>query len=247
MTREVYLRLVVEGERVLAVLGEPHGKELGSAPVSLGQVQAIVSQWRQWNQAPSSSEETLRCLAEALSGCLITESLGAILQELARSVMYDGILRIGVEYDHPTVGEIPWELLRISRKAASDPLDGYLVLQPQVGLWRRAAGVGHRQKAPDDSLRVLAIAADPGTPRFPRLAWLQAEVRSIEAAARRTARGRIGLKWLHDAVPPVAERSLREYRPHVVHFAGHGESRPSGGVLAFQGSTALSESLVRAS
>ncbi|HVT12317.1 MAG TPA: CHAT domain-containing protein [Fimbriimonadaceae bacterium] len=246
MTREVSLRLQVEKEFVIAELVEGYGQSLASVPVSEGSLREIAGRWKSWKQSAEASEDQLFRIGDALTECVMTESLRAALQEIAKSVHPPGLLRIGLDCGETFAAELPWELLKASRAAPSDPLDGYLVLQPQVSVFRRAVRPAPRHHAPVGELRVLGIVADPGTARFPRLAWLQAEVRAI-LAAQRFRQERVKLKWIHDAVPAVVERTLREFRPNVVHFAGHGESRPSGGVLILQGAEARSESPVHAS
>src|SRR5205823_5196979 len=86
-----------------------------------------------------------------------------------------------------------------------------------------------------DPLRIVVAWADPRSPAYPAIPQLPAEVRSILAALREPECRRIVVEELPHATPAALQRLLEERPPHVLHFIGHGDERPSGGVLALQG------------
>ncbi len=93
----------------------------------------------------------------------------------------------------------------------------------------RAAGSHASSAGSGDKLTVLFMAANPRKTTALRLGE---EVRTIEERLREgSARDRYVLRQAHALRWTDLSRLLLEYRPNVVHFAGHGER---GGELVFE-------------
>jgi predicted ATPase len=202
----------------------------------------LRARWRkvraQWTGDSSPIEEIGRALWEILPldvGAALQSAIGRVLDE-DRSLS----LKVGGDGAY----ELPWEWLYLRRETPFDPAEGPLALVPPVRI-ARESGTGAVLAGQD--LRVLIVAADPGSPRFPKLPWLQAEARSIAAAFDSSRRRGIELRTVFDAMPTTLERALLDFKPHLLHFAGHGETRPGGGVIALNGPRANSERLLKGS
>ena len=140
--------------------------------------------------------------------------------------------------------ELPWEWLHLEPETPFDPAEGPLALVPNIRI-SRESGTAASFKGQD--LRVLVVAADPGSPRFQKLPWLAAEARSVAAVFDASRRRGIELRTIPDAMPTTLQSALSDFRPHLLHFAGHGENRTGGGVLALNGPRANSERLLKGS
>lgn len=84
-------------------------------------------------------------------------------------------------------------------------------------------------------LRLLLAHADPGSPEYPRLAHLAAEVGAVRAALNEAECRRVEIQELPDATPGALQRALRKWKPHILHLIGHGNVQATGGVLVLQG------------
>ncbi|MEO0409741.1 MAG: CHAT domain-containing protein [Cyanobacteria bacterium P01_A01_bin.135] len=73
-----------------------------------------------------------------------------------------------------------------------------------------------------EPIRILLLTANPRLPGYDPL-QLGAEVRQVEEALRRSQhRDRYELKTQMATRPKDLSRALLDYRPHIVHFSGHG-------------------------
>lgn len=229
-------------------IGAGHEVRIDLSEVSSGLVASGVAsgasglseRWRKvrsrWSEDSSPIEEIGQALWEVLPSEIGAALQSAIGRALDESRPFS--LKIGGDGAY----ELPWEWLYLRRETPFDPAEGPLALVPPMQIARES---GTRASLTEKDLRMLIVAADPGSPRFPKLPWLQAEARSIAAAFDASRRRGIELRTVFDAMPTMLERALLDFKPHLLHFAGHGETRPGGGVLALNGPRANSERLLK--
>ncbi|HVT13181.1 MAG TPA: CHAT domain-containing protein [Fimbriimonadaceae bacterium] len=220
---------------------------IASSEVSADALRSLALQWRAARSAAGSPGRALESLGVELSRTVFGARILAALQRVASErFALAAPLRLGILCESALMRELPWEASSAHAESAADPLDGPLALHPRVRLFRvgRETGVGLPE--PPRNLRVLVASADPGTGKYRPLAWVPSEFRAISASLARRADSGIALRSLLDVVPAVLERTLREFRPHIVHFSGHGEARPTGGVLVLQGATPRTETHLHA-
>lgn len=229
-------------------LQDSAGRLIAADAASRSELDALVRQWRSTRASPGPSSHAIESLGAALSRAVIGERVRPALQRLARELFsVSEPLRLGIRCEAKLAQELPWEAASVRAESAADPLDGPLALHPKVRLFRQGRPASNRPPEPPRGLRVLAVSADPGTPRYRPLGWVASEFRAISASLGRRAEPEVVLRTLLDVVPAVLERTLREFRPHIVHFSGHGDARPTGSVLILQGATGRTESPLHAS
>lgn len=155
----------------------------------------------------------------------------AILEPLLKAIR-SGKASVFVRVS-PELEVLPWELTRI------DPL-GFLARHPSLRLSR----IGSQDVRFDVRLRrILLVAANPSVDRFGRLDCADDEIQAIQKVlGRKTG---IALEVLEHATDASLRRFLKR-NFDVVHFIGHGETRPSGGVLILEGGTEATTSEIYA-
>jgi len=148
----------------------------------------------------------------------------------------DQPIRLRLDLTESGLAALPWEALRhADRFLGLDPDWAIVRHQPSTGAWLPLRG---------NTLRVTLAWANPGGGARPPLPHLRGEVAAITAALRAWCGVRVEVDEVPYATPAALEQHLRERPPHVLHFVGHGDRRPSGGVLVLHGSTAGSEAVV---
>jgi len=159
-----------------------------------------------------------RAFGEAL---LPPEIRRALLKAREVCLERDARLRLRVVADREM--EIPFECLDLGAQA--DPLALDAMMRVHRAVERRA--VSERIGRAGEGLRVLIAYANPSTPAHPRLGWVEEEVQAVAAAAGVFA----DVQIVPDAVPSTIQRAIRRHEPHVFHFSGHAEQRPTGDAL----------------
>jgi len=140
-----------------------------------------------------------------------------------------GRVRLLVTDEGPLPATLPWELLRLSGDlpAGLDPILRVVRVAPRP--------TAPRPVAPASETALLAWA-DPASRRVGGLASVPSEARAVMAGACASAAGASTWRELPHATPSSLERALREARPALFHFIGHGEAVPSGARLVLEGS-----------
>lgn len=133
-------------------------------------------------------------------------------------------LRVRIRPESPPLATIPWELAYLPAQdvpAAERGAEGFLALDRRVSIVRyelRARPPVLRPLGADEKVRVSALLADPGTAEYPDL--------DVEEEERRLRGGLAGAENVEVTVYGGGigdlEHLLAE-KPHVFHFAGHGE------------------------
>lgn len=149
-----------------------------------------------------------------------------LAEELTRMREYCAVSRAQLRLRMaPEAHELPAESWRLP--GDRDPL----AFDPLIRLCRWTASPETVRPAITTKPRVLLAFANPATRRYLRIPWLEEEIQAIGTVLRSVAEVQIVV----DAVPAHLEQRLRDFRPHVFHFSGHGEIRPNGNVLIAQG------------
>jgi tetratricopeptide (TPR) repeat protein len=84
-------------------------------------------------------------------------------------------------------------------------------------------------------VRVLLAWADPNSANHPAIPGLQEELEGIRVAFRPHSGLHVELQELQYATRYGLEQAIRAFRPHILHFTGHGDRRIGGSVLVLNG------------
>lgn len=125
-------------------------------------------------------------------------------------------LRVRLRFEAPELAALPWEYLY-------DPQEEtFLAISPQTPLVRYVPmRTPTRPTAVTPPLRVLVVISNPGG--APPLDVAQ-ERDIIEQALRpRVDQGLVQLRLLEHGLVADISQAMRDFRPHVFHFVGHGQ------------------------
>jgi hypothetical protein len=139
-------------------------------------------------------------------------------------------LRLHLEGDlnDPRCALLPWECLYVPPAAVS-----FLALTRSYSLTRRSSQTVRVARKPiSGSLRILFVSASPrGLPSLP---MIEQEVSILRQLAQ-AAGSKVELEIIEHATLDKVTQTLREFRPHVFHFTGHGVYESErGGHLVFE-------------
>ena len=117
---------------------------------------------------------------------------------------------------------LPWELLHLG--------GSFLALNPSVRLSRYIEG--QRRLEPQGSFKLLVAFADPQSARYRKLEKAEDEFAAVCGALSDSS---LQLVRLPHATAGSLARTLTASRFDGFHFTGHGDLRPSGGLLILEG------------
>jgi len=129
----------------------------------------------------------------------------------------------------PRSAVIPWECLFVPNAPVS-----FLALTRKYSLTRRNAAAESTEVAPiAGALRILFVSATPAS--LPPLPFVEVELEVLSKVVER-AGPRVELRVLKNVNLELLTDTLREFRPHLFHFSGHGVYRPdtATGELVFE-------------
>jgi len=206
--------------------------------------QLLQQMAKRMRQSPLQDQElnTLNNLIEVLGGQLYTLLFkGKVhneLDHLRKKEQDVDLLRIELEFvEGGKLASWPWEYLWC-------PVDGnFLALETQLVLNRKLSlppgnwtTLSTRQP-----IDVLVVASNPHFPEH--LRGVHGDV-VIEALEELKKKGTIKIGKLHQLIEPQYElkpdytptvtfekfsNMVREHKPHIIHFIGHGQRKPHGG------------------
>jgi len=164
-----------------------------------------------------------------------------VLQALRQWLAKDEVLLRLDTRAVPQLSALPWEYAFVDG-------EGFLCLHPHLHLVRQVANVGHRVPIPsDEEIIVLVVWANPATTAYPALRYVEEEVEAIRSVFDGLLPGRARVELLPHASPGALEARLSTPpSPHILHFIGHGDMRPSGCFLVLQGTHPQTESILYA-
>jgi hypothetical protein len=153
----------------------------------------------------------------------------------------DALLRLWVQANDPSLTMLPWEYLCLTadavaccqneglRLAKYQPHTGlpepatFLALHPHVSLVRQA------RPAPPAAqlerlgrLRILVAWVNPAADPWLDIAGIELEAAAIRASLERLPATHVEVRVLGHATPAGLRQVLEAWKPHVLHYAGHG-------------------------
>jgi hypothetical protein len=138
-----------------------------------------------------------------------------------------GGVRLRLWLDAPELQALPWELLYDAVDDEFLALSGRALITRYLSVPRGAPPL-----TVTPPLRVLVAVASPqGQPALD----VEAEIAAVRAAlAPAEAEGLAQVETLPHARVMALRGALRDLRPHILHFAGHGAVGPDGGALVLE-------------
>ncbi len=175
-----------------------------------------------------SDPTSMRQLGQWLFGRLFGGSLGILYRSSLAIARREGKrLRLRLRLRAADVASLPWELL-------SDPVEQTrLATAPEIALLRNLAGAAPLSPPPADlPLRLLIITASPAD--VPPLDFA-GEMQFLEEELAGPVRdGRLAVRRLPHVTVAGLEKQLAEFRPHILHFVGHGVYQQQVSGLVFE-------------
>jgi predicted ATPase len=141
---------------------------------------------------------------------------------------HQGALRLRIQAEAPW-SSLPWEFAYVE--------GGFLGHQSDLCLVREADPIA--AGVPEDdgpSRRVLLAWANPNSDQYPDLPALEAETKSVGKALSAPECRSLKVDTLPYATLSTFVRTLQRQPVDIVNFIGHGDQRPSGGVIILEGS-----------
>lgn len=134
---------------------------------------------------------------------------------------------------------LPWEYAYMEADGHALERGEFLCLHPRLRLIRQQAmreGVVSASRSPVacSPFKIVLAWADPASSAYPHLPGLAEEVLAIQTALRAPECRGAQVETLRSATREGLRRTLHEQQPHVLHFLGHGDTLPSGGVLILE-------------
>jgi tetratricopeptide (TPR) repeat protein len=221
----------VEGRAASVHAVTPEGTSLAEGPIALSAAGRFRSRFgaslpRFVREALPPGE--LAAAGDALAALLPLEVREAVEHRLGQNPP----LSLWICAHGAPFKELPWELLRCRFP------DGEFrhLVRAGVGIIRRSdtpppAAPALRRGRP----KVLVAWADPRSSAYGPLPHLRDEVAHVLKLLRAYGEDAIAVQELPDATPAALQRRVREDPPDLLHWAGHSDLRPSGGVLILQG------------
>jgi CHAT domain len=192
-------------------------------------------------QLPWAPEDLSRWLAQLEEGLLDQDTLARLGKSLfhalfgshvrdrfveARSGAKAG-LRLRLWLDPPELQALPWELLYDAGLHEFIALSGRTLVTRYLSVPRGAPAL---EVTPP--LRILVATASPHD--RPPLDVAAEAVAIREAVAPLEAQDLVRLDVLPHAQVMTLRNTLRDFQPHLLHFAGHGGVGPDGGALLLE-------------
>jgi hypothetical protein len=199
---------------------------------------------------PWTGEDLRQRLAQLEQGPTDRDTLADIGHQLFQSLFSGSVgnrymgavdkattgLRLRLWFDPPELQALPWELLYDAEQ------DEFLALSGRVLITRYlTVPKGAPPLAVTPPLGILAVTAQPKNE--PELD-VDAEAAAVHAAlAPLETEGLVRVHTLPHAQVWTLRDALRDHMPHVLHFVGHGNVGPDGGVLMLENAQGESDPL----
>jgi formylglycine-generating enzyme required for sulfatase activity len=148
---------------------------------------------------------------------LFTDEIALVFRSSLGQVRGHGKgLRVRLRLEPPELAALPWEYLYDPQE------DRFLAISPETPLVRYVpVHNATRPTAVTPPLRALVVISNPSD--FPPLN-VEQEKGIIEQALReRVNQGLVQLRVLERGVVAEISQAMRDFRPHVFHFIGHGQ------------------------
>ena len=171
-----------------------------------------------------------------------------LVNDLATASAADERLCVWVPGGDPRLTALPWEYLRVPDSAAADfdacgvTLESrFLALHPHCLIVRdETAGRLALARRPLARLRILIAWANPGVPPdWPALDSFAAEAARVRRALNGLDETFIEVRELPHADVVAFQEAIASFKPHVIHFCGHGHHPDYTGPAAAPSEPAL--------
>lgn len=193
----------------------PAGDATGLCQIDLASsdLQAILLRL----ETGDADEAFLADLGRSLFAALFTEDIAAVFRSslgLARG--QDKGLRVRLRMEPPELAALPWEYLY-------DPdEDRFLAISPETPLVRYVPMRSTtRPTAVSPPLRVLVVISSPSDADPLDVAQEKGIIQ--DALRPRVEQGLVELRLLERGLVAEISQAMRDFRPHVFHFVGHGQ------------------------
>ena len=204
-----------------------------------GDVEGILSSLRDPMWIRSKGDIELLQFGKSIGSLAFPRNLRLhLMEEIGRQP-----IRIRISTDEK-LARIPWELSVVDGVGAAH--DGFLSLCGRVSLTRDVGVRAHIPRPASDRPSVLIAWANPGSSRYPLLHFADREAGSVLRALKSAECSRVDVDELPFATISSLIRSLAERKPDVLHFIGHGDIHPTGGVIVLEGGMPATESFLYA-
>ena len=220
------LRLEATESGVVATLRSPNEPE---AP--------IIHESKTANVRKSVEGWKSRFLSDPQGSGLITlgKELGSVAfpPPIRRSLLAEAAvnpIRIRLSTDE-LLWDVPWEVCSMQELAASN--EGFVALSARMRIIRDLGQISSASGA-TEAATVLVAWANPGSKKYPQLHFAEKEAASVIRALRSPECGLQTDELPYASVSGLL-RSLKEKQPSILHFIGHGDLNPSGGVIVLDG------------
>lgn len=179
-------------------------------------------------------QSLVRELGEQLASVLLPPP---ILENLLSLLQGDKV-RLRLQTPSSSLALLPWEY-------TCTPADGFLCLHPNLLIVRHPGGEVKTELNSLASLQVLVVSANPKSSGYHALSAVEEEIAQIRQALVVLPAHTVSVERLDNATPAALHHRLKTFpAPHIVHFVGHSDARPSGAFLVLQGTEPGTESLV---
>lgn len=219
--------------RIAAWDTDGHRKQPGGPCRVAEQLDQLRQLADQVKQAPSQPG-TFYKLGEKLFDALFPPDIMGDFRGLLTKVMSeeDAFLHLELDLDEhklPAIAALPWEFLRAPQtgRRASDNLATHprVILSRRRPLWDPAAPI--RLVEP---LRIQLIVSAPEDEALGPVVYEEVETALQELAGTHSDKIAPLLETLHQPTVTTIERALEEYKPHILHFIGHGRLQKVRGI-----------------
>ncbi len=169
-------------------------------------------------------------------------AIGDFVTEFASAVAAEATLRLWLYADDREVAKLPWEYLCLPEDVVDECRDNgvkiekfqpncslpdertFLALNPHISIIRQARpNLTELRLERIGALRILIVWANPGSEEWPLINGVETEVASITSQlAKLSAERYVETRVVEQAPKAELARVMREFRPHVLHYSGHG-------------------------
>lgn len=206
-----------QGAQLSAVFND---RRIEDHPLSVGVQSAAIT-------LTAIGGDECKLVGSAMFAALATHpQLRALLAEQIAASGDTFSLRLHVQVDPADLRSLPWEALY------QDPA-GFLALNSaSIARYIAIAGKMAKPIVTQLPLRVLAVSASPAD--LPPLNFQAERQNMTEVVTEEAARGWVQLEFVEHARRDSLRETLLKFRPHVLHFSGHGKFSEGKSSLAFE-------------